>query len=526
MPNPLFSRRAVLGTALAAAAVSGLGACSKDANTGGGAAATDGPPVTITMLNLGDKPTNGRLEKMLEKLNVLLMAKANATLDIFFVEWADWQTQYNVQLLAGDTKMDLITTATDWLFGWENAQKGAFFPMDEEVLKANAPKTWEGVNAKGDWELCKLPDGSIYFIPEDNYTQWTNHGYFYRGDWATSAGLADGTITEFEQLTQYFTWVKENEKKAYPWDVPGSSTVPLTGYLQSKTDGQTIQQLSAGNYYPFQTTKANPYTVGSWYMESPELLAAAELAKNWNQIGVWREDALNYDGDVREELYAGLSGADQHHTQTFVGGVWSNLSKRQKGSDPKMYWFGQENSNIFKDIKTHGAMAVSANSQHPERALQVYDLLRNDKECYDLLNFGIEGTDYVMKDGNLTYPEGYDPSKDALGADFWGGRMDEFEPPRVTDAPNKEELYTQLDGLATDYPYSTLLLNKDLIDSSLAAMGSVLSRYIPQLQYGKIDDAASAITKMREELAKAGYDDVKTSVQQDMDKWATEKGLK
>lgn len=521
MLDHLLSRRAVIGTALAAAAVSGLAACSKSPG-----ADTGGAPAKITMLNLGDKPTNGRLEKMLEKLNVVLTEKANATLDIFYVEWADWQTQYNVQLLSGDTKIDLITTATDWLFGWENAQKGAFLPMDEKMLTANAPKTWEGVNAKGDWELCKLPDGSIYFIPEDNYTQWTNHGYFYRGDWARSAGIPEGTITEFDQFTQYFTWVKQNKKKAYPWDVAGSSTVPLTGYLQSHTDGQTIQQLSAGNYFPFQTTAANPYTVGSWYAESPELLAAAQSAKRWNQLGVWREDALNYDGDPREELYSGRSGTDQHHTQTFVTGVWSNLSKRQKGSDPKMYWFGRETSNIFRDIKTHGAMSVSANSQHPERALQVYDLLRNDETCYKLLNFGIEGTDYVMKDGKLGYPAGYDPAKDSLGANFWGGRMDEFEPPRVTDAPNKEALYSELDGMSKDYPYSTLIVNKDMIDSSLAAMGSVLSRYIPQLQYGKVDDPASSIAKMREELGKAGYDDVKQAVQQDMDKWASDKGLK
>ena len=93
-----------------------------------GSALAQDAPVEITMLTMGNKPTNGRLEAMLEKLNARLLEQANAKLDLFFIEWADWQTQYNVQLLSGDDNVDLVATATDWLFGWENAQKGAFLP--------------------------------------------------------------------------------------------------------------------------------------------------------------------------------------------------------------------------------------------------------------------------------------------------------------------------------------------------------------------------------------------------------------
>ena len=475
----------------------------------------------ITMLVLGDKPTNGRVEAMLEKLNERLAEEVGATLDLYYVEWADWQTQYNVQLLSGDSNIDLITTATDWLFAWENAEKGAFLPLSEEMLQEHAPKTWEQVEADGHWDLTKLDDGQIYFIPEDNFTQWTNHGFFYRGDWAAEAGFENGEITAFEDFTTYFQWVKENKPEAYPWDVAGTNEAALTGYLQGHTDLQTIQQISAGIYYPFQTSESDPYTVTSWYMEGDELLEAAELAKEWNDIGVWREDALNYDGDTRELFYSGLSGADQHHTQTFVGGIVHNMNERQPGSDPKFFYWGQENGNYFRDILTHGAMAVSATSANPEKALEVYDMLRNDEESYRLINYGIEGTDYVITDdGKLDNPEGYDPSTDALGANFWAGRMDEYELPRVTDAENKQELYDQLDAEAKDYPYSTLLFNKDAIDPTLAAMGAVFSEYIPQLQYGKFDDPEAAIEEMRQKLRDAGYEDALASVQADMDAWA------
>lgn len=482
-------------------------------------------PTEITMLVLGNKPTNGRLEAMLEKLNENLVEQANATLDLFYVEWADWQTQYNLQLLSGDDNVDLITTATDWLFAWENAEKGAFLPLTEEMLQEHAPKTWEQVDADGDWELTKL-DGSIYFIPEDNYTQYTNHGFFYRGDWATEAGFADGEITQFEDFTTYFQWIKDNKPDVYPWDVVGANESALTGYLQGHTDLQTIQQVTAGNYFPFQTSESDPTSVTSWYTEGDDLIEAAELAKEWNDIGVWREDALNYDGDTRESLYAGLTGADQHHTQTFVTQIVYNMNEKQPGSDPRMFSWGQENGNFFKDIKTHGAMAVSANSKHPEKALEVYDLLRNDEENYSLLNFGIEGTDYVMtEDGKLGYPEGYDPSTDSLGSNFWAGRMDEFEPDKVTDAPNKQEIYDELSAVAKDYPYSTFVVDKTPLDSTLAAVSGVLSEYIPQLQYGKFEDPAAAVAEMRQKLADVGFEDARAELERQVQEWADAGGL-
>ncbi|MFT3888736.1 MAG: ABC transporter substrate-binding protein [Arachnia sp.] len=529
MRSTLFKKAGAtaLALALGTAALSACGSTDNNKGSDGGDKANGGAPTKITMLVLGDKPTNGRLENMLEKLNARLTEQTNATLELFYVEWADWQTQYNVQLLSGDSNVDLITTATDWLFAWENAKKGAFLPLTEEMLQANAPKTWEQVNAAGDWDLTKLPDGNIYFIPEDNYTQYTNHGFFYRGDWAKEAGFANGELTKFEDFTTYFKWIKQNKPEAYPWDVAGSLSAALDGYVQGHTDWQTIQQLTAGNFFPFQTRESDPYKVGSWLMEGDELLAAANLAKEWNEIGVWREDALNYDGDTREAFYAGLSGADQHHTQTFLSQIVDNMNKKQPGSDPKMFYWGQENNNFFRDIKTHGAMAVSAQSKNPEKALQVYDLIRNDKEDYYLLNFGIEGTDYVITDdGKLDRPEGWDGSKDGLGSNFWAGRMDEFEPPKVTDAPNVKEIYANLDSKAKDYPYETLIFNKDAIESTMAAMGGVLSEYIPQLQYGKFEDPAKAIADMRKQLKDAGYDEALAAIQADMDAWATERGLK
>ena len=103
--------------------------------------------------------------------------------------------------------------------------------------------------------------------------------------------------------------------------------------------------------------------------------------------------------------------------------------------------------------------------------------------------------------------------------------MDDFELDKTTDAPNKDEIYAGLDEIAYDYPFENLVFNKDAIDSSQSAMASVLSNYMPQLQAGKFDDPSAEIDKMREELKAAGYEDVRASLQADMDEFVKQQGL-
>lgn len=148
----------------------------------------------------------------------------------------------------------------------------------------------------------------------------------------------------------------------------------------------------------------------------------------------------------------------------------------------------------------------------------VYDLLRNDEECYRYINYGIEGTDYIItENGKLDYPEGYDSSKDGLGANFWCGRNDDLELTNVTWWDGMDDMISGYDAFAYDYPYESLIIDKSKIEAPMAAMASVLAEYVPQLAWGKYEDPEAAIDEMREKLEAAGYNEVKAAIQADMD---------
>ena len=170
--------------------------------------------VVLTYYVTGDVPTN-KTEDVLKVLNEKLTAAINAEIQVQWIEWADWQTKYNLGLAMQDGSIDLVGTATDWLDAWPNSEKGAFLPLTEDMLKTYAPKTFASVS-EDHWNKCKFGD-QIFFIPEDNYSQWTNHGFLYRGDWAKAAGLENG-VKSWEDMGKYFQYIKDNMPNVIPWD--------------------------------------------------------------------------------------------------------------------------------------------------------------------------------------------------------------------------------------------------------------------------------------------------------------------
>ena len=88
--------------------------------------------VVITYMVTGDKPTN-KTDEVLAKINAILTEKVNAELQVKWIEWTNWTTNYNLALATQSGDIDLVGTATDWLDAWPNTQKGAFMELSEDM---------------------------------------------------------------------------------------------------------------------------------------------------------------------------------------------------------------------------------------------------------------------------------------------------------------------------------------------------------------------------------------------------------
>ena len=468
--------------------------------------------VVITYLVTGDKPTN-RTDEVLAEINKILTEKVNAELAVHWIEWTNWQTNYNLALATQDGEIDLIGTATDWLDAWPNIQKGAFKVLTEDMLKTYAPQTWANVPAEN-WALCSY-EGDIYLIPEDEYSQWTNHGFLYRGDWAKEAGLENG-VHSWADLAVYFQYIKDNKEGVIPWDANGngSTYAPQVagGWQTSHTGNINIEGFPVALFYG--ESKENPYTLSRYYLEGDELVNFATEMKKWADAGYWRTDVLNYTGDVMEEMKEGLTGAHQHHTQTWTS-ERTKMNEAQPGSDTGFFWFGEEMNNVVGLNITHGAMAVAETSKNPERALMVYDLLRNDPEIYRLMQYGIEGDMYTVdENGYIVRPEGWNDSTMGVSLNWWWGRRDELElrsADRDWDAI--DALYAKYDEVKINYPYGRVVFELGNIQMYLDNLSNVYNTYMPRIVFGMVDDPAAYVAEFREKLQKAGIEIVMQEIQ-------------
>lgn len=480
--------------------------------------------VVITYMTTGDAPsgTKEKYDEMMAKLNEILTEKVNAELDINFISWTDYLSNYNLTLARMDGTVDLVGTASDWLDAWPNAKNGAFLELSEEMLQKYAPKTWASVPAEN-WELCKY-NGEIYLMPEDNYAQWTNHGFIYRLDWAKEAGLENG-VHSWEDLTEYFRYVKGAYPDIIPWDSDGTS-LTAGEYIRSHTDYVSIDGINAGAMWG--GSKDDLYTIYSPHMTETDLLVEyAKLMKEWDEIGVWQTDVLNNrTGSNRDDYRVGKVAAEQHHTQTWTDLVSHTPANTIYQDDPDaesgFFYFGEESQNVVALSITHGAMAISAGSANPERALMVYDLLRNDPECYKLFCYGIEGVSYeITPDGLRTTPEGYNQDTDNINGttNFWWGRNDDLE---IKDASRDweaiDKLYAEYDKLKIEYPYGQFVADVDSIQSQIQNINEIYDRYMKQICYGKYSGTAEDIVaEYQAALEAAGINDVTAELQRQFD---------
>ncbi|MCQ2457305.1 MAG: ABC transporter substrate-binding protein [Clostridia bacterium] len=473
-------------------------------------------PVTITYLVTGDIPTN-RTDEVLAMINEKLIEKVGAKLEIRWIEWTDWTTNYNLAIATQSGDIDLVGTATDWLDAWPNTQKGGFLPLSEEMLKEYAPLTWAAIPADH-WEKCKF-NGEIYLIPEDQYAQWTNHGFMYRGDWAAEAGLADG-VHSWDDLGKYLAYVKENKPDVIPWDADGNgssySQQMSGGWQTSHTGNIYIEGMGVDLFYG--ESAENPYTLSTYYLDSDEFVNFAKTMKSWADAGYWRTDVLNYTGDVAAEMKEGTTAARQHHTETWTG-FRTEMENAQPGSDLGFFWFGEEMGNVVTLNITHGAMAIASSSKNPEKALQVYDLLRNDPELYQLMMYGIPGEMYTLDDnGYIARPEGWDEAVMGCTFNWWWGRNDGIGLRAADrDWETIDKLYAVYNEKAVTYPYGQFIFDRTNVSMYLDNLSNVYNTYMPRIVFGMVEDPEAYVAEYRAALKAAGIDLVMEEIQRQLD---------
>ena len=465
----------------------GLAACGSDKSASGnkGKGSDDGS-TTLLMYQIGDKPEN--YDELMEVANKRIQEEINATLDLQYIGWGDWDEKMSTIIASGEN-FD-IAYATHYV---ANAQKGAYADLTDLIPEyaEDAYKQLDPAYIKGntiDGKLYAMPvNGNVYAQQVLTFNKEYLDKYDLDIEGIESYQDADKLLEEFHKkepnitafaIGQTFTASGNYDYplgKDYPIavDLDGDHTKIINPYTEEKNIEtlKTMNKWYKAGYIPTDAetnTQAYPLEGNTWFM--------------------------------REETQGPMDYGDTILTN--AAGGKELVSKA-----------------ITKPLKTtaNAQMAnfvVSNVSKNKEKSVEFLGLLNSDPELLNGLVWGIEGEAWEkVGDNKIKLLDGYQPNQH-MAAWNTGNNFILYTQDTLSD-----DLVKQRDesiAAAEESPILGFNFKTDSVKTEITNIANVMNRFRSAINTGTLDPD-KAVPDLLKELDKAGLEKVMTEMQTQYD---------
>lgn len=452
---------------------------------------------SLVMYVIGDKPVDA--DMVITELNKLTEEELNASLEIKYMSLSDYTTKYSLLMTSGE-KFDLIYTST-WAFYTEEATKGAFAEITDEILEKYMPLTLENQDPVS-FEQAKVQD-KMYFVTKNSATISNGNPVLIRGDLREKYGL--DPIDSVEDLEAYYDAVVNSREGLFPYAAAGDNTEMRHLMFHAYNNNFPIALIRFYSYF-YKDGQMQPEDI-KWTAELPEYAEFCKRMKAWADKGYWSQSAVVNT----------ISPRDAFENGTAASLVW-NLDTLEASSLKVMEYNPEWKPEVVdvtpEAIRIKGSysgdgMAVFANSENKERAFMLLDKLKYDEKYYDLARYGVEGTHWI-DNGDGTWKAGSGQANFPVGnATSWGLKNDMFEKSLSTgesDTPSAKE--SILAGATYTGSASGFTFDDSKVKNELAAMNEVYTKYVPLLELGLVDDVDATLKEYNDAINLAGREAV------------------
>ena len=447
---------------------------------------------------MGDAPT---AEAEVEAaINEKLLEKFNATIDFRFSTWTDFQQKYSTELTTGGP--DLIYVA-----GWLNygllANSGAFEELDT-LLDAYGPEL-KAIIGETNLNMCRV-NGDLYAIP-NNWPEFVPNGVMYREDLRAKFDLP--RPDSLENLEAFFLGIQKNMPEQ-----------PILRVTTSESQGLSIafDAASTLNFkYPRVNVDGMPYGLDAKY-ETPSAVEDywfsdnfvddVRMLKRWADSGFWSKSALSDTNDSEAYInglcVALVAGQNPNKQITAM----NEIAKTHPDWITEYITFGETTGVMYPGHATQNGTAIVRGSKHPDRAMMVLNYLMSDESMNKLVQAGIEGVHYEVKDGlyqNLSEDFKYE------GFNTWNLRVNDTRLMRDSDVllQSMFDKYAEI-GSKTKFPnvniYGGFTEDYTAYQAERTAVSNVMRQYLAPLQAGLVTDVDKAVEEFRTKVTEAGLD--------------------
>jgi len=448
------------------------------------------------------------LQEVQDALNVLLKEKINATVKLNPIDPGAWNDRIQLAIAGGET-MDLVFTANWTNNYYQNVAQENFLPLDD-LLAEYAPGLLASMEEQI-WNGTRI-GGQIYGIPA--LILWAQPwGVQLRADLVDKYGFDYTTIDYYSDLTPYLEELKANEPDITPIysDQGGGGRI-------FRADDYNFEIIGTNTGVAINMDDSD-LKVFSMYA-TDEYREAAELAHSWYEAGYYLQDPLPA-ADANAAMAAGRFAIGLHlvpeGSDVTLRNRWGHDFYLAPVTDEPHVTTGRVTSNL---------LAIPANSEHPERAAMLLELLNTDLDVFNLIANGIQGKHWEWVDEAnfiIGFPEGvtattsgYNPNtpylfgstfNDPYRSESQIGLYDRFREINAS-APASAGL-----GFAPDFSEYT---------TELAQISAVVGEFAVPIEMGRVDPS-TAIPEFLAKLDQAGLSTLLEESQRQLDAWKASK---
>ncbi|WP_029192268.1 DUF3502 domain-containing protein [Paenibacillus harenae] len=458
--------------------------------------------LVIKMLLVGGKPID--YDAVFGELNKKLKEKVNATVVAEFLDWADWTQKYPLKFAASED-FDIAYTA-NWAFYNDQALKGGFLELTDEMLSKNMPLTWESM-PKVAWEQSKV-NGKQYMVPNNN-PEVTDKAVLIRDDLRKKYNL--DPVNSPETFANYVKTVAANEKGINAYNAKAAD-----GWKWHELDQILLEQQNEWNLVDYSMPLAYKLDDESGKVfnvyDTPEFKQLLAYYKDLADNNAWSKNVVSNKNDVWQDMKAGKT-ASYAHTLGTVAMNLAELRREQPGIELAIADLTPDKKKIAA-ISTQNGFAIHAPSKKAERALMVIDLLQNDREIHDLFMYGVAGTHFeAVGDDKFNATAG---TPNYTGFSNWGANS----PLNRKDASYPAEadaIAEAWQAKVYNFELETFVFNDANVKNEVANVGNVMLRYAIPLEYGLIKDIEKGQADLIKQLKAAGIDKLQQELQTQID---------
>lgn len=469
--------------------------------------------VKITGYLIGAAPVG--MPAVMTELNKRFKRDINATMEINYIGWGDLNSKYPLILASGED-IDWIFTAS-WANYTQEAAKGAFYQYSEATLKKYMPKQYAALEKFAYKETSV--NGKMYMIPS-SYRAANVHVVAIRGDLRKKYGIS--AVSKLSDLEPFLAAIKKNEPAIIPVNCDNSFDVgQIFDQLAAEKGMKIMDILSSLSGSGSGVECQMEDKIGKLYTIDEEPVAtqfkyAANIMKSWYDKGYINKDYFSNKTTSSDSLKQGKSAVGISNSiaiQNVMAGAKANGYEIEV--IPMIDSLGKSQASPY----INNGVALAARTKNPERTMMALDLIMQDESYNYLAYFGIEGKNYVVKNGKMDLPAGVTVDNNTYAPDaagFWFTNEDQFKPYAYWDANYIQLRKDSKEKYCINAPITTFSPDIANVKTEIANLNDIFTQFFVPLKMGSVQDVNASYNNLVDKLNLAGVKKVKDELQKQL----------